>query len=57
MRLVARLPRSVHRELQRRAAREGVSINTMLETVAQKALLKKSVLFAVAEEAHGARVG
>ena len=29
-RLVARLPRSIHRELQRRAAREGVSINTML---------------------------
>jgi antitoxin HicB len=29
-RLVARLPRSIHRDLQERANEEGVSINTMM---------------------------
>jgi len=32
-RLVARLPRSIHRDLQERANEEGVSINTMLVTL------------------------
>ena len=29
-RLVARLPRSIHRDLQQRASEEGVSLNTMM---------------------------
>lgn len=29
-RLVARLPRSIHRDLQARASEEGVSVNTMM---------------------------
>ena len=37
-RLVARLPRSVHLELQRRAAHEGVSINTMLVSLVSHGL-------------------
>ena len=32
-RLVARLPRSIHRGLQERASEEGVSINTMMVTL------------------------
>ena len=32
-RLVARLPRSIHRDLQERANEEGVSINTMMVTL------------------------
>lgn len=32
-RLVARLPRSIHRTLQERANEEGVSINTMMVTL------------------------
>jgi antitoxin HicB len=32
-RLVARLPRSIHRDLQKRANKEGVSINTMMITL------------------------
>lgn len=32
-RLVARLPRSIHRDLQERATEEGVSINTMMVTL------------------------
>ncbi len=32
-RLVARLPRSIHRNLQERANEEGVSINTMMVTL------------------------
>ena len=32
-RLVARLPRSIHRNLQERAYEEGVSINTMMVTL------------------------
>lgn len=32
-RLVARLPRSIHRDLQKRAKEEGVSINTMMITL------------------------
>lgn len=32
-RLVARLPRSIHRNLQERASAEGVSINTMMVTL------------------------
>ena len=32
-RLVARLPRSIHRDLQTRANEEGVSINTMMVTL------------------------
>lgn len=32
-RLVARLPRSIHRHLQERANAEGVSINTMMVTL------------------------
>lgn len=30
VRLVARLPRSIHRDLQARAREEGVSVNTMM---------------------------
>ena len=37
-RLVARFPRSVHLELQRQAAREGVSINTMLVSLVSHGL-------------------
>lgn len=32
-RLVARLPRSIHRDLQERASEEGVSVNTMMVTL------------------------
>jgi antitoxin HicB len=32
-RLVARLPRSIHRNLQERASAEGVSVNTMMVTL------------------------
>ena len=32
-RLVARLPRSIHRDLQKRASEEGVSVNTMMVTL------------------------
>ena len=32
-RLVARLPRSIHRDLQERANEEGVSVNTMMVTL------------------------
>lgn len=32
-RLVARLPRSIHRDLQQRANEEGVSLNTMMVTL------------------------
>ena len=32
-RLVARLPRSIHRNLQERASEEGVSVNTMMVTL------------------------
>lgn len=32
-RLVARLPRSIHRDLQERAREEGVSVNTMMVTL------------------------
>jgi len=32
-RLVARLPRSIHRNLQERANEEGVSVNTMMVTL------------------------
>ncbi|MDL2280142.1 toxin-antitoxin system HicB family antitoxin [Desulfovibrio sp. OttesenSCG-928-G11] len=32
-RLVARLPRSIHRDLQERASEEGVSVNTMIVTL------------------------
>lgn len=32
-RLVARLPRGIHRDLQARANEEGVSINTMMVTL------------------------
>jgi antitoxin HicB len=32
-RLVARLPRSIHRDLQERASVEGVSVNTMMVTL------------------------
>lgn len=32
-RLVARLPRSIHRDLQDRANEEGVSVNTMIVTL------------------------
>ena len=32
-RLVARLPRGIHRDLQERANKEGVSINTMMVTL------------------------
>ena len=32
-RLVARLPRSIHRDLQARASEEGVSVNTMMVTL------------------------
>lgn len=32
-RLVARLPRSIHRDLQERASAEGVSVNTMMVTL------------------------
>jgi len=32
-RLVARLPRSIHRDLQARAGAEGVSVNTMMVTL------------------------
>ena len=37
-RLVARLPRSVHRDLQARAQKEGVSINTMMVTLLARGL-------------------
>ena len=37
-RLVARLPRSVHRDLQARAQEEGVSINTMMVTLLARGL-------------------
>ena len=32
-RLVARLPRNIHRDLQERASEEGVSVNTMMVTL------------------------
>ena len=37
-RLVARLPRSIHRDLQERANEEGVSINTMMVTLIARGL-------------------
>lgn len=37
-RLVARLPRSVHRDLQERASEEGVSVNTMMVTLLARSL-------------------
>lgn len=41
-RLVARLPRSIHRDLQERASEEGVSINTMMVTLIAHGLGKIS---------------
>jgi len=37
-RLVARLPRSIHRNLQARAHEEGVSVNTMMVTLLAQGL-------------------
>ena len=37
-RLVARLPRSIHRDLQQRANEEGVSINTMMVALIARGL-------------------
>jgi len=39
-RLVARLPRSVHHNLQERASEEGVSVNTMIITLIAQGLGK-----------------
>jgi antitoxin HicB len=39
-RLVARLPRSIHRDLQTRAILDGVSVNTMMITLISYALGK-----------------
>ena len=41
-RLVARLPRSIHRDLQERASEEGVSVNTMMVTLIAHGLGKIS---------------
>jgi antitoxin HicB len=37
-RLVARLPRSIHRDLQERSSEEGVSVNTMMVTLIARGL-------------------
>ena len=52
-RLVARLPRGMHRDLQERANEEGVSINTLMLTLIARGLGK----IAGSRQASGGRSG
>ncbi|MDR1109627.1 MAG: type II toxin-antitoxin system HicB family antitoxin [Deltaproteobacteria bacterium] len=56
-RLVARLPRSIHRDLRERANKEGVSINTMMVTLIAHGLGEISGNRQASEESFGVAHG